>query len=93
MSRSTRYKTHIRHLAFQRDSKANAPCWICHGPIDYYAEISSTPNSWEGDHVVPIAKGGEELDINNVRACHKRCNRARGAGDNMNDLGRQSRIW
>jgi 5-methylcytosine-specific restriction endonuclease McrA len=93
MGRSTRYREKIRPLAFARDKKADAPCWICGQKIDYLAQISTTPDSWEGDHVNAVANGGEELDLKNVRACHKRCNRVRGAGDNNNVIGQQSRIW
>ena len=93
VSRSTRYKTHTRPLAFERDRKANARCWICNGEIDYTLPISSAPLAWEGDHVNAIANGGEELDLNNVRACHTQCNRARGKSNNTNGIGRRSRIW
>lgn len=91
--RSTRYSRKIRPMAFARDKKANAVCWICGQPIDYFLKPSSAPNAWEGDHVVPLSRGGEELDMNNIRASHVRCNRARGNGISVNDIGQQSRIW
>lgn len=93
MGRSTRYREKIRPLAFNRDKKNDAPCWICGQKIDYLAQLSTTPDSWEGDHVNAVANGGAELDLKNIKACHKRCNRVRGAGDNNNVIGQRSRIW
>ena len=92
--RSSYYKNVIRPMAFQRDMKARAVCHICGQPIDYFAGISTTPDSWEGDHLIPIAKGGAERDLANIAASHKRCNRSRGDGSYFNnDLGMNSRIW
>lgn len=94
MSRSSTYKNKVRKIAFERDRKAHAKCWICEGDIDYDVPISSTPDSWEGDHYFPVSKNPElELDANNVKPCHKRCNRSRGDGENQNELGMRSRIW
>ena len=93
-SRSGRWKK-VRRLAWDRDRKTRAPCHICGMPVDYLAEPSSTPDSWEPDHVIPVSKRPDlELDLSNVKASHKRCNRARGDGTNgENAIGMQSRIW
>lgn len=62
-------------------------------PIDYSLPPSSCEEAWEGDHIVPFSKDpSKELDLNNVRASHRRCNRARCANDIVG-LGQQSRIW
>ena len=45
-------------------------CWLC-----------GEPGATSGDHVIPLAKGGVELDPNNVRAAHLACNRSRGKRD------------
>lgn len=61
--------------------------------IDYSLEPSSTEDAWEPDHIIPFSKDKtKELDLNNIRASHRRCNRAR-CSNNTVDLGPQSRIW
>lgn len=95
MNRSSRWK-YIRSLAWGRDKASRAPCHICGQPIDYLLEPSSCPDAYEPDHLIPVAKNPDlELDLNNVAAAHRRCNRARGDGQrNMeNTLGMRSRIW
>ena len=90
--RSSRWKK-IRLLAWERDRKAKAVCQICGQPIDYQAIPSSTPDSWEPDHIIPVSiDNTKELDINNVRPTHRRCNRARSNKD-ITMLGQVSRIW
>lgn len=83
----------IRLLAWNRDRKARAVCHICGEPIDYSIPASSAPLAWEPDHILPFSVAPEmELDLNNIKASHKRCNRQRGNGTN-NDIGKRSRIW
>lgn len=94
MERSNRWR-YIRRIAWDRDRKDRAPCHICGQPIDYFLRPSSCDDAWEPDHVIPVAKRKDlELDLNNIKASHRRCNRARGDGSGMeNELGMQSRIW
>ena len=94
MARSSRWP-YIRKMAWDRDRKVKAVCWICGMPIDYSVAPSSTDQSWEPDHVIPVHQNPDlELDLNNIKASHRTCNRARGDGTNgNNDLGQQSRIW
>ena len=93
-SRSGRWPQ-IRKLAWDRDRKARNPCHICGQAIDYYLAPSTTPDSWEPDHLIPVSRAPElELDLSNILASHMICNRARGDGINgENELGRRSRIW
>ena len=93
-ARSTRWP-YIRTLAYKRDRGVNAPCHICGGKIDYFAAPSSTPDSYEPDHIVPVSMAPEkELDLNNIAASHMRCNRRRGNGtDGSNEIGMRSRVW
>ena len=95
MASRSGYWPRVRRLAWDRDRKARAVCHICGMPIDYTATPSTTPESWEPDHVIPVSKAPERaLDLDNVAAAHLRCNRARGDGTNgENDLGMRSRIW
>lgn len=82
-------------MAWERDRKARAVCHICEQPIDYSLQPSSAPYAWEPDHVVPVSINPDlELDLNNIKASHARCNRSRGDGTNgENELGMRSRIW
>ena len=90
--RNSRWKK-IRELAWERDRQAKNKCQICGQPIDYSLPPSSTPDSYEPDHIIPVSIDNEyELDINNIRATHRRCNRARCNKDVI-DLGKVSRIW
>ena len=93
-SRSPRWKS-TRGMAYARDKKLNAPCWWCGQPINYTVPPSSTPDSWEGDHKVPVSQAPElELDLQNIMPSHRHCNRSRGDGTNgENAIGMQSRIW
>lgn len=85
----------IREMAYNRDKKVGAPCWWCGQPINYMLPPSSSPDSWEGDHKIPVSTAPAlELDLTNVAPSHKRCNRSRGDGTNgENTLGMQSRVW
>ena len=85
----------VRQIAWDRDRKARAVCHICGQPIDYTLKPSSDPNSWEPDHVIPVSQAPElELDLNNIKASHMQCNRARGDNKfSRIDIGMRSRIW
>lgn len=94
MSRSGRWP-YVRRMAWDRDRKHRAACHICGQPINYFLQPSSCDDAWEPDHVIPVAMAPDlELDLNNIKASHRRCNRARGDGTNgENVLGMQSRVW
>ena len=78
----------------ERDRAANAPCHICGQAIDYRAEPSSTPDSYEPDHLRDVAKHPElALLPENVAASHRRCNRGRGRKAGITNLGNRSRDW
>lgn len=93
-SRSTRWP-YVRRMAWDRDRKARAVCHICWQEIDYSLKPSSADLAWEPDHIVPVSMAPErELDLTNIAASHRKCNRARGNGTNgENVIGQQSRIW
>lgn len=94
MNRSSRWPR-VRKLAWDRDRKSRAVCHICGQPIDYTVAPSSEPDSWEPDHVLPVSKYPElELDLKNIKASHKQCNRSRGDDSyHTLDIGMHSRIW
>lgn len=92
-NRSTRWK-YIRRQAWDRDRRARAVCHICGEPIDYSVRPSSLPLSWEPDHLLPVSKAPDrELDLANVAASHMRCNRQRGNGEHIIEIGQRSRLW
>ena len=94
MGRASRWP-YVRKQAWNRDRKARAVCHICGQPIDYTIPPSSAPEAWEPDHILPVSQYPDlELDLKNIKASHRQCNRARG--DNKFayvDIGMQSRIW
>jgi len=93
-SRTTTAWRRVRRMAWDRDRRARAVCHICKQPIDYSLPPSSAPMAWEPDHILPFAYHPElELDLVNIAPSHRQCNRQRGAGDAMNDIGMRSRIW
>lgn len=91
--RQSRKWRELRARLYERDRRADARCWICGQPIDYRAAPLS-PDSWEPDHVVPVAADPDRaFDPGNIRAAHCACNRARGNRKQGNDLGTRSRQW
>lgn len=49
------------------------PCHICNQAIDYSLPPSH-PMSFSVDHIVPIARGGDEFSKDNIEAAHRLCN-------------------
>lgn len=52
-------------------------CAICGQPIDYRLK-SPHPDSFEADHIVPLALGGTDT-LDNKQPAHRRCNSAKRA--------------
>ena len=52
-------------------------CHLCGRPIDYTLP-PGLPGSFEADHIVPHALGGQTT-LDNLAASHRACNRAKGA--------------
>lgn len=93
MSKRSSQWQNIRRIAWERDRKNKAVCHICMQPIDYTLPPSSTEDAWEPDHIIPFSVRPElELDLNNIAASHRHCNRARCSND-LIGLGPQSRVW
>ena len=83
----------LRRILYERDRKANAPCWICGQPIDYRA-APGTPDSWEPDHALPVSTHPElAYDPGNVMPSHCSCNRSRGNASKPAGIGRPTRRW
>ena len=73
MSTGRNTATRDRDRAVIRRTKP--PCGICEGEIDYSLKAPD-PESFEVDHIVPLARGGTDT-LDNKQASHKRCNRAK----------------
>ena len=60
-------------------ARTRAACHICGQPIDYTLPHLD-PGAFVIDHVVPLAKGGEDA-LSNIRAAHRlrACNSAKRA--------------
>jgi len=69
----TARSTTIRDRDRRAIARHKPPCGICEGEIDY-ALPHTEPMSFVVDHVVPLAKGGEDLIVNK-QAAHRICNR------------------
>lgn len=88
----------VARQAFERDMKLDAPCHICHDPIDYGAPAGS-PYAYEADHhpitVADMKRMGKpELayDLAGVKPSHCMCNRSDGASTTSTyDIGRPTR--
>lgn len=54
-------------------------CHLCGGEVrwSHYGRLNSR-HGWEVDHDHPVALGGDD-DLDNLRAAHPSCNRAKGA--------------
>lgn len=50
-----------------------APCSVCGDQVQPW-------EPWQLDHVVPLARGGHPLALDNIAPSHKRCNASKGAG-------------
>ena len=84
----------LRIQCYERDKARRAVCVHCGQPIDYKARPSSTDDSYEPDHKIPVETHPEyALLSENVQPSHKKCNRARGSRAGINNLGRRTRDW
>ncbi|MGO3844445.1 HNH endonuclease [Agrococcus casei] len=70
-----------------------APCWVCAQPIDYLAPAHD-PEALDVDHVKPRSTHPHlELDRNNCRPSHVRCNRSRGNRPPRPAIGTVTEQW
>ena len=71
----------------KRVAELGLPCHLCGRPIDYTlttwtdpkdGRVKRHPMSFELDEIVPVSKGGDPLDFENVAPAHRICNQRRG---------------
>lgn len=81
--------------SYRRECEArDARCWICGQEIDYGADSTSHPDSFQPDHFHPVAQRPElALDPANLRPSHRSCNLERSDGPPPLGLGEPSRAW
>lgn len=53
------------------------PCALCGKPIDYSLPAGQ-PMSYELDEIVPVSRGGDPYDPDNVQPTHRACNQRKG---------------
>jgi len=63
-----------------RVAAEGAPCHLCGKAIDYTLPAGH-PMSFELDEIVPVSKGGDPYDRDNVAPAHRICNQRRGNRD------------
>lgn len=74
----SKYQNHYRREKLKKRVFAGKPdCYLCGEPIDYSLP-AGLPGSPEMDDLIPVSKGGDPLDVNNLKATHKACNISRG---------------
>ena len=64
--------------AKKRIFASQSVCAICGRPVDFDRKF---PDPWSAtlDHIVPISKGGDPADINNLQLAHLQCNRIKAS--------------
>lgn len=68
-SKRTRLRNRVRAMGL--------PCHICGQAIDYDLPAGH-PMSYELDELVPVSRGGDPYDPDNVAPAHRICNQRRG---------------
>lgn len=54
--------------------KTQTVCGICGKPVDFSYKYPH-PLSPTVDHIIPVAKGGDPSDLDNLQLAHRCCNR------------------
>ena len=76
-----------RNKLRKRVAELGLPCHLCGRPIDYTlttwtdpkdGRVKRHPMSFELDEIVPVSKGGDPFDFENVAPAHRICNQRRG---------------
>ncbi len=92
MASNPRRANGTRRNRIRREIAAQGlPCALCGQPIDYDAPYflddgKVNPDAFVVDEIIPVARGGNPLDINNCQPAHSRCNLAKGARMPGDDL-------
>ena len=77
-SNNPRYRKYRARVSLrERVKRRGEPCAICGQPIDYTLPPHH-PMAYELDEIIPVSKGGDPVDPDNVRPTHRICNEKRG---------------
>lgn len=71
----TRRDTTIRDRHRTAIARSKPPCALCGQPIDYTLPTLD-PGAYVVDHIIPLAKGGDD-GLANKQPAHRSCNRAK----------------
>lgn len=86
--------TEGQRLDADPETRHLANCWLCKQRIDYTAEPSSTPDSHNLDHYLPVSDYPElQHDPSNFRHSHFLCNGNRGNRAPSPGLGEEVPAW
>lgn len=72
-----RTNSSARNKLRRRIAARQEPCALCGLPIDYSLP-PGLPDSYELDEIVPVSRGGDPYDEDNVQPTHRRCNQRKG---------------
>lgn len=78
MANARRVDQSTGQRTFQKLSKivynSQTVCAICGRPVDFSRKF---PDPWSKtiDHIIPVSKGGNPLDLDNLQLAHLQCNR------------------
>lgn len=61
----------------KRVAAMGMPCALCGQAIDYSLPAGD-PMSYELDEIIPVSRGGDPFDIDNVQPSHRICNQRKG---------------
>ena len=61
----------------KRVASMGMPCALCGQAIDYSLPAGE-PMSYELDEIIPVSRGGDPFDIDNVQPSHRICNQRKG---------------
>jgi 5-methylcytosine-specific restriction endonuclease McrA len=75
MSRNSAHQERMR----QHVARSKPACHICGRPIDYTLHYLD-PMAFVIDHVIPLARGGDDA-LHNIAAAHRSCNSTKRARD------------
>lgn len=73
-------KNHRRNLRQRKFVEQNGLCHICSEPM-LLDDDKEGPLFATFDHIIPVAEGGPQSTVSNVKLAHKRCNNKRGRED------------
>ena len=66
-----------RNQLIKRALATYTTCHLCGKPIDPTLRGTTHPQAPELDEIIPVSKGGNPYQWDNIRLAHKHCNRQR----------------